>query len=159
MAMLKVAFLPDQKNVEVENGTTIMEAALKAGVYINSLCGGNGVCGRCKVQVTGGRVLADKDSISLLSKDEIKEGYVLACQAKIDHDMEIVIPPESRLEEEQILMGEGVMDYSKPERLLVPKVPMDPLTFFEPISQKIYLELQPPARETISVMQTGLSGN
>lgn len=145
MAMFKVVFLPDKKNVEVENGTTIMEAAQKAGVYINSLCGGNGVCGRCKVQVTGGCVLADKDSISLLTKDEIKEGYVLACQAKIDHDMEIIIPPESRLEGEQILMGEGVMDYSKPERLSVPKVPADPLTFFEPISQKIYLELQPPS--------------
>src|SRR4030042_4084575 len=145
MAMSKVVFLPDQKNVEAEKETTIMEAAQKAGVYINSLCGGNGVCGRCKVQVSGGRVLADKDSISLLSKDEIKEGYVLACQASIDHDVEVVIPPESRLEEEQILMGEGVMDYSKPERLLVPKVPADPLTFFEPISQKIYLEIQPPA--------------
>jgi len=143
--MLKVLFLPDQKDFEVENGTTIMEAAQKAGVYINSLCGGNGVCGRCKVQVSGGMVLADKDSISLLSKDEIKEGYVLACQARIDRDMEIIIPPESRLEEQQIMMGEGVMDYSKPERLLVPKVPADPLTFFDPISKKIYLELQPPA--------------
>jgi uncharacterized 2Fe-2S/4Fe-4S cluster protein (DUF4445 family) len=145
MAISKVRFLPDNKNIEVENGTTIMEAAQKVGVYINSLCGGNGVCGRCKVQVSGGRVLADKDSISLLSKDEIKEGYVLACQARIDHDIEVVIPPESRLEEEQILMGEAMMDYSKPERLLIPKVPKDPLTFFEPISKKIYLELQPPA--------------
>jgi uncharacterized 2Fe-2S/4Fe-4S cluster protein (DUF4445 family) len=145
MAMSKILFLPDQKDIEVENGTTIMEAAQKAGVYINSLCGGNGVCGKCKVQVIGGLVMADKDSISLLSKDEIKEGYVLACQAKIDHDMEIVVPPESRLEEEKILMGEGVMDYSKPERLSIPKVPTDPVTFFEPISQKIYLELQPPA--------------
>jgi uncharacterized 2Fe-2S/4Fe-4S cluster protein (DUF4445 family) len=145
MAMLKAIFLPDHKEVKVKDGTKIMEAAEKAIVYINSLCGGNGVCGKCKVQVKGGRVLADKDSISLLSKDEIKEGYVLACQAKIDHDMEIVIPPESRLEEEQILMGEGVMDYSKPERLLIPKVPTDPLTYFEPISQRIYLELQLPA--------------
>ena len=145
MAMSKILFLPDQKDIEVDKGITIMEAAQKAGVYINSLCGGNGVCGRCKVQVSGNIMLADKDSISLLSKDEIKEGYVLACQARIDHDMEIVIPPESRLEEQQILMGEGMMDYSKPESLLVPKVHADPLTFFEPISQKIYLELQPPA--------------
>src|SRR4030043_2370787 len=114
MAMSKVVFLPDQKNVEAEKETTIMEAAQKAGVYINSLCGGNGVCGGCKVQVSGGRVFADKDSIGLLSKDEIKEGYVLACKARIDHDMEGVIRPESRLEEEQILTGEGVMDYSRP---------------------------------------------
>ena len=145
MTMSKVDFLPDHKEVEVEDDTTIMKAAEKAGVYINSLCGGNGVCGKCRVQVTGGRVLADKDSISLLSKDEVKEGYVLACRAKINMDMEIVIPPESRLEAEQILMGEGVMDYSKPERLSVLKVPTDPVTFFEPISQKIYLELQPPS--------------
>jgi uncharacterized 2Fe-2S/4Fe-4S cluster protein (DUF4445 family) len=142
--MPKVIFLPEQKDVEVDSNTTIMTAAEKAGVYINSLCGGNGACGKCKVQVTGGNIQADKDSISFLSKDEVRDGYVLACQAKINNDMEIVIPPESRLEGEQILMEKPAVDYSRPESVSVPKLPEDPLTFFEPVVQKVYLELQEP---------------
>ncbi|GAF75151.1 unnamed protein product [marine sediment metagenome] len=60
-----------------------MQAAEKAGVYINTLCGGKGVCGKCRVQVTDGKVLADKHSIGFLSKDEFNEGYVLACKTKV----------------------------------------------------------------------------
>ncbi|MBW1702497.1 MAG: 2Fe-2S iron-sulfur cluster binding domain-containing protein [Deltaproteobacteria bacterium] len=51
MSSYKVTFLPEGETVEVESGVTIMEAAEKAEVYINSLCGGEGVCGRCRVQV------------------------------------------------------------------------------------------------------------
>jgi len=145
--MHTVIFLPEAKKAQVEAGTTLMEAAEKAGVYINSLCGGKGVCGRCRVQVIDGEVKADKNSISFLSRDEIKEGYVLACQTKVHSDMEIVIPPESRLEQEQILMEGAVVDYSQPEKVSVPKIPSDPMSLFEPITQKIYLELKVPTPE------------
>ena len=147
MSIYRVTFLPDGKEVEVEENTTLMEAAEKAGVYINSLCGGKGVCGKCRVQVTDGRVLADKHSIGFLSKEELKEGYVLACQTRVDSDMEVVIPPESRLEAEQILMEGTVVDYSQPEKVFVSKVPSDPLSLFEPLVQKIYLELKEPTSE------------
>lgn len=145
--MHTVNFLPEAKKAQVEAGTTLMEAAEKAGVYINSLCGGKGVCGRCRVQVIDGEVKADKNSISFLSRDEIKEGYVLACQTKVHSDMEIVIPPESRLEQEQILMEGAVVDYSQPEKVSVPKIASDPMSLFEPITQKIYLELKVPTPE------------
>jgi len=145
MGIYKLFFLPDNKEIEVENGTTIMEAAQKADVYINSLCGGEGVCGKCRVQVGKGDMRADKNSISLLSKEEIMDGYVLACQTKINGDMEVVIPPESRLEAEQILMGQPVVDYSHPEKVSVPRISTDPLTLFEPLSRKIYMELPEPS--------------
>jgi uncharacterized 2Fe-2S/4Fe-4S cluster protein (DUF4445 family) len=145
--MYKLIFLPDSKDVSVKTGTTIMEAAEKAAVFINTLCGGNGACGKCRVQVMDGKIRADKNSISLLSKEEIEEGYVLACQAKVDNDMEVVIPPESRLEEEQILTEQPVVDYSQPEKVSVTKVPTDPMTLFEPLVQKIFLELQEPTQK------------
>jgi len=145
--MYKLIFLPDSKDVSVKTGTTIMEAAEKAAVFINTLCGGNGACGKCRVQVMDGKIRADKNSISLLSKEEIEEGYVLACQAKVDNDMEVVIPPESRLEEEQILTEQSVVDYSQPEKVSVTKVPTDPMTLFEPLVQKIFLELQEPTQK------------
>ncbi len=145
MSGYNVTFLPDGEVAEVEHGATIMEAAEKAGVYINSLCGGKGVCGKCRVQISNGRVRADKNSISFLSKEEIEEGYALACQTKVDGDMEVLIPPESRLEAEQILMEQPVVDYSQPEKVAVAKVASDPMTLFEPIAQKIYLSLDLPS--------------
>jgi uncharacterized 2Fe-2S/4Fe-4S cluster protein (DUF4445 family) len=103
--MFKVKFLPDEKEVGVQGETTLMEAAQNAEVHINNLCGGKGVCGKCRVKVINGKTRADEHSISLPSKEEIVEGYVLACQAKVDADMEILIPAESRLEEGQILLS------------------------------------------------------
>ena len=38
MGKYKVTFLPDRKEIEVEEGVTLLEAAAKAGIYINSLC-------------------------------------------------------------------------------------------------------------------------
>jgi uncharacterized 2Fe-2S/4Fe-4S cluster protein (DUF4445 family) len=147
MESFKVRFLPSEETVEVEGGTTLMEAAEKAEVHINNLCGGKGVCGNCRVKVTNGKMRADKHSISLLSKEEITEGYVLACQTRVDSDMEVLIPPESRLEEAQILLEQMPVDYSKPEKISLHRVPADPMTLYEPLSQKIYLELPPPAPE------------
>ena len=48
MKRYKVVFRPYNKAVEVEEGTKILEAAWMAGVYINNLCGGEGVCGKRK---------------------------------------------------------------------------------------------------------------
>jgi uncharacterized 2Fe-2S/4Fe-4S cluster protein (DUF4445 family) len=146
MAAHKILFMPDNKEIEMETGETILHAAEKASVFINSMCGGNGVCGKCKVQVPDGKAHADMESLAYLTKDEVKEGYVLACQTKVYTDMEIIIPPEARLEDEQILMDQPVMTYSQPEKLSVAKVPRDPLSFFEPLSQKIYLILEAPTQ-------------
>ena len=147
MSLYKVTFLPEGKTVEVESGVTVMEAAEKAGVFINSLCGGEGVCGKCRVQVIDGKVRADKHSISFLSKEEIREGYVLACQAEVNENIEVVVPPESLLESEQILMEQPAVDYSLPEKVSVPRIPTDPMTLFEPLVQKKYLELKEPTAE------------
>jgi len=66
MSMYKISFMPDGRKVEVEASTILIEAAKKAGVYVNSLCGGQGVCGKCKVQVTKGKFKPDKNSIAFL---------------------------------------------------------------------------------------------
>ncbi|MHC4164883.1 MAG: 2Fe-2S iron-sulfur cluster-binding protein, partial [Planctomycetota bacterium] len=50
-----VVFLPDGACVEVEPGRTILEAADAAGVAVDSACGGQGACGKCRVLVTLGQ--------------------------------------------------------------------------------------------------------
>src|SRR4030042_968850 len=137
----KVKFEPDGKEVGVKQGTTLLEAAEKAGVYLNSLCGGEGVCGKCRVQVTKGSSKTDKNSIPFFTKEEIEKGYVLACQTRIGEGLEILIPPESRLEEEQILkepLGSRQkswrecppIQYSVPDRGSLHKRPFDPAQLF-----------------------------
>ncbi len=147
MGLHKITFLPGGERVAVKDNATLMEAAEKAGLYLNSLCGGEGVCGRCRVQVTGGKAKADKHSIGFLSKEELSEGYVLACQTVVKTNMEVIISPESRMEAEQIVMGGVVVDYSQPEKIFVSKVSADPLSLFEPLAQKLYLELNEPSSE------------
>ncbi len=54
-----VTFQPSGKRVLVSRGEDILHAAIAAGVYINSSCGGDGVCGRCRVIVREGDTTAE----------------------------------------------------------------------------------------------------
>ncbi|OPX43991.1 phenol hydroxylase P5 protein [Ruminiclostridium hungatei] len=82
--MAKVNFYPQGKSVTVEEGATILQAARKAGIVIESPCNGVGTCGKCKVRL-------DKESLNNvvaggkhhLAKAEEEQGYVLSCEAKI----------------------------------------------------------------------------
>lgn len=90
-----VTFTPEGMTVEIETGATILDAANKSGVYVNSLCGGEGVCGKCRVIVKEGRV--HSASTEFLTREEIQKGYVLACQGRIESDLVVEVPEESRL--------------------------------------------------------------
>jgi len=91
-----VLFTPSQTEIKVPGGTTILAAAQEAGVFINSLCAGDGVCGRCRVIVREGRVTPSAgDSFT---PDEVGEGYVLACEAAIESDLVVDVPAEHSLE-------------------------------------------------------------
>ena len=68
MAEFTVTFQPEGKSVKIEKGETILNAAIKADVFINSVCGGLGKCGKCKVQVKGE---AAANRTDLLTKQEI----------------------------------------------------------------------------------------
>jgi len=133
MKTYTVHFLPADISVEVEEVTTIAEAAQRVDVFINNLCGGEGVCGRCRVQVTKGRAEAEDHAKGFFSPDEITKGYVLACQTPVHDDLEIVIPPESRMEDSKIMIGGATEETGKTE--------------LKPIVKKIYLELPPPTSE------------
>jgi uncharacterized 2Fe-2S/4Fe-4S cluster protein (DUF4445 family) len=92
----KVRFLPEDVTVEARSGTTILSAAAQAGVFVNSLCGGDGVCGRCRVIVREGKTSGG--TTEFFTREEIQQGYILACQARIESDLLVELPPETRLE-------------------------------------------------------------
>ena len=133
MSRHTIHFLPADTSVEVEENTTIAEAAHQVDVFITNLCGGEGVCGKCRVQVSKGRAEAEEHAKGFLSQDEIMKGYVLACQTKIQDDLEILIPPESRMEGSKIMTTGKTGGAGESE--------------FEPLVTKIYLELPPPTPE------------
>ncbi len=67
-----VHFEPDGKSVTVDKGVTVLAAAEAAGVYVNSVCGGDGLCGKCRVIVREGEVKSKPTA--LLDRDEIRVG-------------------------------------------------------------------------------------
>lgn len=81
-----ITFLPDDRRAPERVGRTIYDVALSAGININSLCGGLGTCGKCKVIVRAGRgLLSEATDVerSFLSESDMDAGYRLACQARV----------------------------------------------------------------------------
>jgi len=72
----KVSFSPDNKSVKVKRETTLLDAAIAAGVYVNSICGGDGICGKCRLIVKKGEV--HSEPTVLLNREEIQEGLCLS---------------------------------------------------------------------------------
>ncbi len=135
----KIHFVPSGLEADVPAGTTVLEAAQGLGVAINSICGGDGICGKCKVQVVQGKV--DTPPTMLLSRDEVQRNYVLACQAKlVEGDVVINVPQESRLAGGQILLDRDA------ERLadMGGAYPAESRFRLDPLVKKFYLELDPP---------------
>jgi len=46
-----IHFIPGEKTVSVADGTNLLEAARKAGVFIAAPCDGSGTCGKCRVKI------------------------------------------------------------------------------------------------------------
>ncbi len=135
---LQVTFWPEGERVRVPLETTLLDAAKIAGVDLASSCGGDGLCGKCRVVVRQGNVIAQPTS--LLSREEIRRGYVLACQTKVLGEVEVEIPPESRAEAAQILIDVDAQRF----RALHPvggEIEVRPA----PLIRKLYLELPRPS--------------
>jgi len=132
-----VRFEPNGLKIEVASGTVLLEAAHKAGIYLTSICGGDGYCGKCKVIINAGQF--HSRPTTLLTQDEIRENIVLACQTKILSDMTVTIPRFHTLETSQILMDLDTRRFSE----LAGEV-REGLFEFDPLVRKIYLEMSPP---------------
>ncbi|TGE32462.1 ASKHA domain-containing protein [Desulfosporosinus sp. Sb-LF] len=104
MPPFQIKFMPENRIIEADNGTSLLNAAAKAEIFIKSGCGGKGTCGACKVIVLSGNPLVT--GTGNLTPEQISKGFRLACQTLIQGDMTIEVPLESRLQEHQVLMGD-----------------------------------------------------
>jgi uncharacterized 2Fe-2S/4Fe-4S cluster protein (DUF4445 family) len=89
-----ITFKPSNKTITVPPGTELLDAARKADVEVKAPCGGKGTCGKCIVQITSGEV--DSDSLGVLPRTSVADGYVLACKTKvIDSDITVEVPEQT----------------------------------------------------------------
>jgi len=83
-----IDFEPISRRIYYSDNETIYHTLTKTGIRIKSLCGGKGTCGKCKLLIQKGLNLFNDPSnaeLEKLSKNEIKEGWRLACQALLDY--------------------------------------------------------------------------
>lgn len=105
-----VLFMPSGKRGRFPKGTPVLEAARDLGVYVESVCGGRGICGRCQVEVAEGQfakhgITSSNDHISAFGpkeqryaeKRDLKDGRRLSCSATVQGDLVIDIPADAQV--------------------------------------------------------------
>lgn len=105
--------LPQDRELSVACGSRFLDAVLDAGIHLNLPCGGEGVCGKCRVIVLEGASSPTDIERDNLPDAELNRGVRLACQLMINGPAVVEIPEESLLQStHQILTA--VVDSSRP---------------------------------------------
>ncbi|HNS21416.1 MAG TPA: ASKHA domain-containing protein [Sedimentisphaerales bacterium] len=85
MKHFRVVFRPDDKEISIHEGATVLDAARQAGIILTAPCGGRGTCGKCAVRL------------------HPCGQQILACQHPVQSDLTVIIPPDSRFYGHKIL--------------------------------------------------------
>jgi uncharacterized 2Fe-2S/4Fe-4S cluster protein (DUF4445 family) len=105
-----VVFMPSGRRGRFTLGTPVLDAARSIGVYIESVCGGRGICGRCQVHQAEG-VFAKHNIASLRENltpcSDTERRYAerrslpadrrLSCSARILGDLVIDVPIDAAI--------------------------------------------------------------
>ncbi|MGQ8872863.1 2Fe-2S iron-sulfur cluster-binding protein [Paenibacillus sp. TSA_86.1] len=92
-----ITFLPMNKSIKVQSGTTILQAARRAGVRIATRCDGKAACLMCKVKVEQDELhalLPPTDAEKRKLGTLLEEGTRLSCQAKVCGQLSVHIPED-----------------------------------------------------------------
>ncbi len=118
-----VLFTPSGKRGRFEKGTPILTVARQLGVDLDSVCGGRGICSKCQITPGYGEfskhgvtvsegALSDWNSVEQRYKDKrgLIEGRRLGCQATVQGDIVIDVPPESQVHKQVVRKRAEVLD-------------------------------------------------
>ena len=110
-----VVFTPSGKRGNFAVGTPILTAARKLGVDLDSVCGGRGICSKCQITPSYGEfskhgvtvqdgALSGWNSVEQRYQDKrgLIEGRRLGCQATVQGDIVIDVPPESQVHKQVV---------------------------------------------------------
>jgi uncharacterized 2Fe-2S/4Fe-4S cluster protein (DUF4445 family) len=86
---IEITFYPIKISGRVPKEITILEAARRLGISVESPCGGAGKCGKDIVQVRINKTL----------------DTVLACKTVVENDMEVTLPSQEKKDDMKIIDG------------------------------------------------------
>ncbi|HEX8780750.1 MAG TPA: 2Fe-2S iron-sulfur cluster-binding protein, partial [Nocardioides sp.] len=85
------------RSVRVPPGVTVFDSASWNGIAIDSTCGGHGTCHKCRVRVgatgDGSRPPVTRHDERTFSRQELDDGWRLACLVRATSDLGVVVPP------------------------------------------------------------------
>ena len=128
-----VIFTPSGKRGRFALGTPILTAARQLGVDLDSVCGGRGICSKCQIQPSYGEfpkfgITVTDEALSEWNEVEARykrirgmiDGRRLGCQAKVQGDVIVDVPPESQVHKQVIrkAASDRVIEMDPATRLL-----------------------------------------
>lgn len=135
-----VIFIPSGKRGRFPVSTPVLTAARQLGVDLDSVCGGRGICSKCQITPSYGEfskhgvtsqkgALTDWNAVEerYRQKRGLKQGRRLGCQARVQGDIVIDVPPESQVHKQVVRKAATARD-----------IAMDPAT------RLFYVEVQEP---------------
>lgn len=104
--LARIHFMPLDRTVSVPIGGSLLDAMRQAEIPIEIICGGKGLCRKCRVILSQGscHTIVQPGGASPTPEEE-EQGIRFACQVVVTEDCEFHIPPESRRESPQILLA------------------------------------------------------
>lgn len=108
----QVHIMPSGHEFLIEGNNSILEAGLNAGLTLNYGCS-NGQCGNCKARLISGEVRLTREHEYVLSENEVKRGFILACSNTAVTD--VVLLAQEAIDETDIPIQEIDAHVSKQE--------------------------------------------
>lgn len=133
--------------IDVEDGQSVLDAALRAGLYIPHACG-HGLCGTCKIQVVEGEVDLGAANPFALMEMERDEGMALACCATLRSDATVEADMEDEPDARVTPVRDFIATVARIEQL-TPTIKALHLRLPEPLRYQAgqYVQLQVPGVE------------
>ena len=88
--MPRVTFADEGKSAEFPAGKPLLRCAQEMGVKVSSVCGGDGACGTCRIEVVDGWQSLTPPTPDETYK-ELEPPYRLSCQAKLAGDVVVKV--------------------------------------------------------------------
>lgn len=136
-----ILFKSQNRTIKVKKGTSILEAARKAGVFIDAPCAGRGHCGKCRIRILEGNYRFEKSPV--LPDEDYEKGIRLACLTYALGDMVVETQEVKIISEvlvEDVDPGEEDGGWLKKARRILEDAGIEIRSGFE----KIRLTLDPP---------------
>ena len=167
---VNVLFMPSGLRGQVPVGTTVLQAAQRLGVDLESICGGQGKCRKCQVLPQQGEFPKHGISSRLehlsefteterhhQSKNRLKDGRRLGCNARLLGDLVIDVPEESQQHKQHITKAVTAYDIQVLPALRLYTVTLPEPDMHAPISDKRRLQNELVSKHELPILDCELS--